>query len=256
MTLASHIDFLTAFAERHFTGDPSRDDMIRLKLEHSLRVLDNGERILDGEGIDGHTATLARLATLYHDTGRFPQLAIYGTFKDQDSVNHARLGVLTLRSLDLPCGIAPDDWRTIRLAVAQHNVKTIRDSLPEPAGLITKVVRDADKLDILKVMIEFFSGELNDPTITHGFKEIPGQYSDRIYDAVMAEEPGDYRDIKCANDFKLLIAGWIYDFNFASAISIASRRGLIERIFSFLPKDKKIQYLEEKINKFIHYNAA
>lgn len=256
MPLTPHIDFLTEFASSHFTGDETRDDMLRLKIDHSLRVFDNAKRILRDEGIKGVIAKTGSLAALYHDIGRFPQFAQYATFNDRESVNHGRIGVLTLRALKLPDGTTADEWQTIRLAVAQHNVKSIRDTLPEPVRAITKLVRDADKIDILKVMVEHFSGENPDPAITHGFDEIPGQYSDRIYNAVVSRQNADYADIRCANDFKLLITGWVYDLNYPSSINLLNEQGLIERIFSFLPKDSKIQSLEKMINKFMRYKGA
>lgn len=254
MSLTPHIEFLTSFAESHFTGNRSRDKMLRLKLDHSMRVFGNAECIIDGERMTGDIASMGRLAALYHDIGRFPQLAKYGTFNDRESVNHGRLGVLTLRDLDMPGEVPAKSWRFIRLAIGQHNVKNIRNTLPSPVSEITRLIRDADKIDIFRVMVEHFSGENPDPAITHGFEEVPGQYSETIFDAVTARTTADYRDIRCANDFKLLIVGWVYDLNYPTSVSLLKERGLVERIFSFLPKDKKIQDLEKKVNNFMHYN--
>lgn len=255
MNITPHVEALTDFADSHLTGEEDTDRQIRLKLYHSLKVLENAEALIDGEGISGRDAHLCRLAALYHDVGRFPQFARYRTFNDRESVNHARLGVLTLRNFDAPGEIPEKDWRTVRFAVAQHNLKTIRPTIPAPLAKAAKIVRDADKLDIFRVMVEHFSGANPDPVVTHGFDDIAGYYSPAIYDSVIAEKTGDYRHIQCANDFKLLIIGWAYDLHHSTSVSILARTGYIGEIFSFLPKDEKIQRLEEKINNLMHYNS-
>lgn len=256
MPFTPHVDFLTGFAKRHFTSDASRNKMLRLKLHHTLRVFDNAKKITKGEQLDSSVASMARLAALYHDIGRFPQFAQYATFNDKESVNHGRLGVLTLRSQKLPGDLPPQTWRIIRGAVRLHNVRALPPNLREPLATVSKVVRDADKIDILKVMINHFSGENTDPAIIHGHQEIPDHYTESVYNDVMAEKSGDYSKITCANDFKLLIIGWIYDINFRTGLELIRQRNLLEAVFSFLPKDEKIQALAKKVNKFMHYKAC
>ena len=114
MDLDRHIATFTAFADGHLTGKEDFDYYIRLKRDHSLRVLENGCDIVRNEGISGEAGELASLASLYHDIGRFPQFARYNTYKDADSKHHGRLGVLTLRGLDLPDDVAPEQWSLIR----------------------------------------------------------------------------------------------------------------------------------------------
>lgn len=256
MSLAEHVDTLTAFAESHYTGTDLQDAMLRLKLSHSMRVLECAESIMTGENICGHTKQLCQLASLYHDIGRFPQFVEYGTFNDRVSTNHARLGVRTLRHLTLPGELSTQDWRTIRLAIAQHNLKELSDTLPSKYETIVKLVRDADKLDILNVMVNHFTSDSPDPDVVHGFEDIPGQYSAAIYSDVMSGRTADYRDIHCTNDFKLLILGWIYDFNFTTSLNLVTSRNYVKTIISLLPSTPEIQALESSIFKFMHYKGV
>lgn len=255
MELDDHVTFLTDFAHSYFTGDETRNALIRLKLDHTLRVLANAKSITESESLDAQTTRLGLLASLYHDIGRFPQLANYGTFNDRESVNHGRLGVLALRDLNIPGELTNEDLRMIRFTVGQHNVRTTRDSLPKQLSAMVNLVRDADKLDIFKVMIDHFSGDNPDPTITHGHPDIPNKYSDSIYDTVLNRRTGDYNDITCANDFKILVVGWVHDFNFRTSLTLLTKRNLIQKMFSFLPKDKRIQTLENRMNEITHYNS-
>jgi len=255
MDLAPHIQTFTEFASSHLTENDEDNALINLKLDHCKRVLKNAELITHGESITGHIGSLCHLGALYHDIGRFPQYTKYRTFKDRDSENHGRLGVLTLRKLDLPGTLTDRDWRTIRFSIAQHNVIRIRETLADHLAIPTKVVRDADKLDIYRVLISHFTsgGPLN-AIMTHGVSDTPNAYSEEIIDAVLSGEAGDYSKVRYANDFKILIIGWLFDLNFPTSIKLLAQRNHLNDLFSLLPKDNKIQTLEEKTRKYMHYN--
>lgn len=256
MDLDAHKAVLTSFAQSHLTGDPAKDNFINLKLSHSLHVHENAEKIIEGEEIEGKQAEICSLAALYHDIGRFPQFARFGTFNDKESVNHGRQGVLTLRDIDLPSDMSADDFRLIRLAIGQHNIKSIKADLADPYATPVKLVRDADKVDIFRVMVEHFSGDNPDPVVTYGYDDIPDKYTPAIYNAVMNGETGDYNLVRYANDFKLLIVGWLNDLHFLTSLRIIHERGNVESIFSFLPKNDEIFALKEKVEEFIRYNYS
>ncbi|MDD3310648.1 HD domain-containing protein [Pseudodesulfovibrio sp.] len=248
-SLDPHIEALTRFAEAHLTGED--DEGIRIKLDHSLRVLDNASAIIGGEAIEGREAWLCRMAALYHDIGRFPQYATYHTFNDRESVNHGRMGVLTLRRLGFPEPVSGPDARIIRFAVAQHNVKTIRPDLRPDIALPLKVVRDADKLDIYRVMIDNFCGDNPDPLITHGVANDPARYSETVYDKLMRDQEGDYNLIRYTNDFLLLIVGWVFRLHLPTTRRLVVERGHLPRIFALLPDDAPIRAFRAKVDAFL-----
>jgi hypothetical protein len=255
MQLGPHVAALSRFAESHLTGGDD-DAFIRLKLDHSMRVLDNAETILAGEGITGHDADLCRLAALYHDMGRFPQFAAYRTFNDRESVNHARLGVLALRAADLPAGLSTHDWRVVRFTVAQHNAKTVRPTLPPRLAAPVAVVRDADKLDIFRILLDHFEGNgVHGEPVTFCLDDSPDRYSDEVYRAVMEYRTGDYRHLRYTNDFKLLLAGWLYELRHATSLALAVERDYPARLFARLPDDAGIRRLRDAVYSVIRYNS-
>ncbi|MUM77043.1 HD domain-containing protein [Pseudodesulfovibrio sp. F-1] len=243
MLFGPHVAVLRSFAESHLTGGPD-DALILLKLEHSLRVFDNAGHILDAEGVKGRMADLARLAALYHDMGRFPQYARYRTFNDRDSANHARLGVLALRGMEMPPGLSGHDWRIVRFAVAQHNAKSLNPALPARLELPVTVVRDADKLDIIRILLDHFEGN-GEPSqaVIHRLDDAPDLYSEEIYDAIINGRTGDYRHMRYANDFKLLLMGWLDGLRYRSSLDMALERNYPARLLAQLPNDARIRRL-------------
>jgi len=253
--LSPHLTCLTTFAESHLNGEHVHDYHIRLKLDHSLRVLDNAKTIVEMEDIDDREGKLAVMAALYHDVGRFPQYARYGTFKDVDSMNHGRLGVLTLRELSLPGGLGPDDWRTVRAAVGLHNVMHLNPATAPTLKTITNIVRDADKIDIYPILLNHMDGsEGTRDVVIHNLEDKPDRYSESVIDTILAGRSCGYGSLRYANDFLILIIGWIFDLHWPTSVTLFSKGDLLERGFALLPESDKIEALKEKVNIFTHYN--
>ena len=138
---------------------------IKLKIDHTYRVADIAERIGNSVGAD---SDFSWFLGLLHDIGRFEQLTQYGTFKDADSVDHAELGADMLfkdgliKSFPIlsfsgshTSGKNGSDWKRIaETAIRLHNKLSLPGGLDKETELYCKVLRDADKADIFRVLTE------------------------------------------------------------------------------------------------------
>ena len=138
--------------------------MIRQKIDHSYRVAGFSRQIAGSIGLSEPDINTAWLIGILHDIGRFEQVRQFGTFKDSDSVDHADLGANIL----FKDGIIRDFFaavigrdeekyeaaRIIETAVRFHNKLSIPDSLDKKETIFCKIVRDADKTDIFRVLTE------------------------------------------------------------------------------------------------------
>ena len=254
--LDAHVEALARFAESHISADVE-ESLIRLKMDHSLKVLDNARTIVREESLSASESRLCLLCALYHDIGRFPQIARYHTFNDRESINHGRAGVLALRGFTLPEGVSDSEARIIRFSVGQHNLKTVRDTLPAHLVHPVHVVRDADKLDIFRVMIAEARNGDRDPAITLGIESNdPDAYSDAIYESVLTGRDCEYTDLRHPNDFLLLLLGWTFGLRYAASLDLVLSRGHLKAIFSQLPDDARIRALEAKMNEFVRYKTG
>lgn len=134
---------------------------IALKVRHTYRVADLCRAIADDEGLADDDADLAWLCGLLHDLGRFEQLRRWDTFSDAASASHAQLGVDELFGDEGrgPGGIrrfveTPDEDGLIRAAVGLHSGYRLSVGLDERTRLFCDIVRDADKVDIIRVISE------------------------------------------------------------------------------------------------------
>lgn len=130
---------------------------IKLKVKHILRVVENSKRIAQELGLDDESIKLAELIGIFHDMGRFEQVRLYDTFSDKDTgLDHAAYSLKVLYDDGLVKKFIDttkyDD--IIKKAVFNHNKANIDESVTSQALLFSKIIRDADKLDIYRVINE------------------------------------------------------------------------------------------------------
>lgn len=131
-----------------------RNPNIMMKYHHSFRVMEFSKEIAKSIGMSEDDIELASIIGLYHDIARFRQWSEYETYKDELSFDHGNVGYDILKS-ELINKITTDKEKQeiIMKAVVNHNKYKIEDGLSDKTLLMSKIVRDADKLDIMTEQI-------------------------------------------------------------------------------------------------------
>jgi hypothetical protein len=174
----------------------------------------------------------------------------FRTFRDRDSVNHAALSVRFILREKMLQSVPAAIRRLVLGAVFLHNTRELPPRLNPALRLVAEAVRDSDKLDIMRIMIEHFApNRSKHPEVSLEAKEHPTNYSEKVINAVLAREVSDYRNIVWVNDFKLLIIGWLYDLNTRASRRLLRETNRLEGIFALLPRDERIQALHEQIRR-------
>ena len=139
--------------------------MIHHKAVHSYKVAEIAERITRSLGRE-ELVDFAWLLGLLHDIGRFEQVKRYNTFNDSQSVDHAELGADILFKEGLidrfPTESLPEGWpKTAETAIRQHNKLALPDGLDAETRTLSDILRDADKVDIFRVLVEISYADRN-----------------------------------------------------------------------------------------------
>lgn len=137
----------------------AKDPKIKLKIDHTYRVAEISEKIAVWLKLPKQDIELAWLIGMLHDIGRFEQLRRFGTFSDAQSIDHARFGVELLFQEGLLRAYLPEDnaqeaKEIFRTAIWNHSEYRIEEGLDERTEMFCHIIRDADKIDILKVNYE------------------------------------------------------------------------------------------------------
>lgn len=140
------------------------DDKVRLKVGHTYRVADNAEKIARSIELSEADVDLAWLIGMLHDIGRFEQLRRYNTFIDADSVDHAQFGAdllfeenLLTRFVDVEQDLSKmeQDEAILEQAIRYHSMYRVPEGVSQRAQVFCDIIRDADKIDIYRVNVEF-----------------------------------------------------------------------------------------------------
>ena len=124
---------------------------IKRKIDHSLRVMQISKKIAENLELSQEEINISTLIGLLHDIGRFEQMKVYKTFNDEKSIDHGDLGVEILQKNNYIRKYIEEDKydKIIYTAIRNHNKFQIEEGLKEKESLFSKIIRDADKLDIL-----------------------------------------------------------------------------------------------------------
>lgn len=232
--ITPHEEWFAAFARSYQEAAPDAAPLA-LKREHAGAVLAHARLLAEEEAFPPSLVRACLLAALYHDVARFPQYVLRRTFKDDRSFNHGLWGVKILKEHRRLDGEEPLARRLVPAAVGMHNRFRLPARLPEDARLVTDVVRDSDKRDILRIMAARLDAPENDDAVTLHVANEPDKWSPKVAEDVLAGRVASYADLRYVNDFRLLLGGWIYDVRFASTRRNIAASGLIPRLLAPLP---------------------
>lgn len=208
---------------------------LRLKHEHSRKVLRNAEKIIKYENFSARFKRCILLSALYHDIARFDQFMKFGTFCDNISFDHGREGVRLLKKLERLASESRDDRHLVLGAIALHNKFSLPSHLSGEKRIIAQILRDADKLDILRVLDEQLSGGSYNPTVLRGLSQKNDLSGCGVREAVLAGKSASYDDLRSVNDFRLLLGTWFFEMRFRGSQKILSDEGHARRIVEGLP---------------------
>lgn len=204
------------------------DEKIKLKILHIERVAQNSKRIAENLGLNQEDIELAELIGLLHDIGRFEQVRLYHTFVDKDSINHGEYGAKILFEEGLIRKFIKEDKfdKIIKLAIINHNRNEIQEGISEREKLHCKIIRDADKTDIFKILV---TGDKK--TVWEKADLSEDKISDEIYREFIEEQKIDYKERRTSADILVCHFCYIYDLNFAITKKIIKENNYIDKLY-------------------------
>ncbi|HNX42025.1 MAG TPA: HD domain-containing protein [Candidatus Aminicenantes bacterium] len=214
-----------------------------LKVDHTLRVADSSLAIAQELSLPPRELLLVETSAIFHDLGRFPQLHRYNTFRDSLSQDHALLGYRALKREDFLKGLMPEEKNGIYQAVLLHNRLSIPEAVPERV----KILRDADKLDVLGVLVELYLSPAKNPLVALELPENPG-YNPALLAGFREHHSSSFQNLTCLNDLRLGHLSWVFDISYPWTLREILRREYLETLLSLLPKDGGTQEAREAVD--------
>jgi hypothetical protein len=241
------------YVKRFESHDANINTNIELKKLHTKNVCIAILDIAQSLNLNRQDFFCAEAVALLHDIGRFDQFVRHHTFDDAKSENHAILGA---RILSREGALADIDWqpRTLILdVVSYHNCVELPVDKDERCTFFLKLLRDADKIDIWRVVTEYYGRRASTPnsSIELNLPDTP-EISIQIAEELLAGRIARTKDMKTLNDFKILQMGWVFDLNFPRTFEIAERRDYLGLLRDALPDSDIVEQVYKKARAHLH----
>jgi hypothetical protein len=250
--LAVMREWFVSFVHTFVRGGDELHPMLAIKLRHSKRVAAEARDLACDLGWSASQINVAEALGLFHDIGRFPQYAEYATFSDAASVDHGERGWSVVKRSVWASSLPRSEREPILNGIRHHNDKVIPDGLSGQSLAFLKLIRDADKLDIFRVVLDAVKKD--------GFRDLPdmlpGITLERSCSPSVIEEIADQRicslqNVRSLGDFLLMQMSWIYDLNYMPAFQRISERHIVTEILRQLSGDSRIQNAAARVRAFV-----
>ena len=173
--------------------------------------------------------TLAKMIALLHDIGRFEQLKRFDSFLP-DTMDHAAYGVKILFNNDngenlIRRFVPESDFdEIIRISIAKHSDFKLDG--------ISKIIRDADKLDNCRVKLE---DRLETFMDTSAEETGASAISPKVRDSILRHECILSSDRVTPMDYWISYLAYFYDINFRESLDIIEEQNYIPKIIARIP---------------------
>ena len=207
---------------------------IMSKYHHSFRVMEFACNIAKSLNLSEEDILLAKNCGLLHDIARFKQWTLYNTYTDLKSIDHGDEGYNILNEYFFDENTL--DRNIILLTTKYHN-KYELPNLDYKTDLFCKIIRDADKLDILKEQYL----EIKDNEIIINKELLEDIKNDKICRNEL---------VKTSTDGMLRALSWINDLNFKYSYDYLINNNIIENklnLFSLYGETEEIKDLKKTI---------
>ena len=234
----------TNYVAQFRSENAEHDRAIRLKIDHTRRVVQAIGWIARQLQLTDDRRRLAEAMALLHDIGRFRQYQRYGTYLDVQTENHALLGLRVIAEEHFLAGVEPSEQRLIESPIAVHNAAVLPTDADPDSLFFMRLLRDADKLDIWKVVLDHYFDRAEEPSVAVGLG-LPDrpEYSPAVLEAIRDQRLVSFADIVTLTDFKLMQLSWVFDLNFRPTFAWVERERYVEQMAEVLPKTPPVQEL-------------
>lgn len=225
------------YMQSYNSNDPVIQQNYTLKSEHINRVIGYTEVLTRDLELENDYVLQSQIIALLHDVGRFEQFKQFQTFNDSLSIDHAELGIEIIEKKGWLSELTISIQTNIKKAISYHNKIAIPKNESDEVTLLSKIIRDADKIDILDMAIREYSPQNKDKNQFFSLELDSRQMvSKPIAKAIMAGKLPDKRELKTVTDFRLLQMAFVFDIYFKKTYSIINNKQYLKQLFETLPK--------------------
>jgi putative nucleotidyltransferase with HDIG domain len=227
-----------------------------MKIDHIMRVSENCKKIAISLELKEEKIQLAELIGLLHDIGRFEQYRIFdkNILDNSKKFDHGEAGVEILKKDNYIRKYIEENTNDniIYTAIYEHNKYELPKDLPKEVELFCKIIKDADKLDLIYEANEIYWQD------SERIKQVEeGKLSEKMLKDFYEYKLTDNRNRVSETDQILRFASFVFDINFLCSFKILKENDniskMIDRFNYQVPKTREEMMNVKKIaNEYIN----
>lgn len=216
---------------------------INYKYRHSYRVYKLSEQIAKKMNLNDEDVILASIIGLLHDIGRFEQLKEFSSYSDIN-LDHGEFGAKLLFEYGLidKFKIGKKYYDIIKFAIRNHNKYEVEKTRSKRKMMFAKIIRDADKLDILRAYTIY-----NDYNLKTDEKNINVNVEKEFYGNKLVKN--SYLQSK--NDVIVSSLAMIFDINDKNVLNIIKSDKLVDKFYKKLENKQILRPYFDYMNKYL-----
>ena len=227
-----------------------KDPDIEYKYKHSYRVMALAKDLAIKLELNEKDIELATIIGLYHDIGRFEEDKRFDSFGIHNNFDHGDYGrdVLLKENVIKDIPIENKYYKLIGKAVETHNKYAIEEGLDEKTTMHCKIVRDADKIDIIRSASKEIMTKKAFNKMAKA-KDLAEDVRNQFYDNVQIKKRK--RSVHSdANKIVSLLA-LIYDINYDASINYLVKNNIVNNLYNLLEDKEGFKEYFDHINEYL-----
>ena len=214
-------------------------DMIAYKYNHSYRTVHQAEEIARSINLSEEDKELASLIALLHDIARFKQWTEYKTFDHGDEAIKILFDEKEIEKYN----VDKKDYDIIKKAIKYHNkLEYNEEELNEKEKLHAKIIRDADKIDII---YSFSTQRLLE------IKSDGSPISDKVSEKIKNHKLVNKEDIVTKNDRVIMELALVYDLNFKYSLEKVYKENYLGKMIESFENKELFEPFIKEINEYM-----
>ena len=231
-------DIMKLFNDYAKTFELKNKNIMR-KFHHSYRVMEFSIEIAKSLDLNEEDIRVIGIAGLFHDIARFEQWTQFETYIDSKSFDHGDMGYDITKELFIDkFDLNSEEKEIVLKAIKNHNKYKVDTNLTEKELLFSNIIRDADKLDIIK---------------EQGFIKKDEKVKDVLINNLLEHKMVDNNLVETEMDSLFRLIAFIFDLNFKYSYDYLLKKQIIENKINLLEiyGNKDLKFLEEDLIKYM-----
>ena len=216
---------------------------INYKYRHSYRVYKLSEQIAKKMNLNDEDVLLASIIGLLHDIGRFEQLKEFSSYSDVN-LDHGEFGAKLLFEYGLidKFKIGKKYYDIIKFAIRNHNKYEVEKTRNNRKIMFAKIIRDADKLDILRAYTIY-----NDYNLKTDEKNVDINVKETFFNKKQVK----YANLESKNDIIVFSLAMIFDINDKNVIKMIQDDKILDKFYDKLENKQMLRPYFDYMNEYL-----